>query len=68
MSTVSIGSNKQYADNWDTIFKKGKASKNKATPAKSKKAAPVKSKKAAPKKKGSAKPTAKGKKGGKRKG
>lgn len=49
MSTVSIGSNKKYAENWDAIFKKGKAKKKSATgraksPTKGKKAAPAKKK------------------------
>jgi hypothetical protein len=36
VSTVSIGSNRQYAENWDTIFKAGKAAKKSAAPAKGK--------------------------------
>lgn len=35
MATVSIGSNKKYAEGWDAVFKKGKTAKKKATPAKS---------------------------------
>jgi hypothetical protein len=30
VSTVSIGSNRKYAENWDSIFKKGKATKKEA--------------------------------------
>lgn len=47
MSTVSIGSNQKYAENWDAIFKKGRATKKKAAPAKGK----AKSSAAAPTKK-----------------
>lgn len=62
MSTVSIGSNKTYADNWESIFSKGRSTKKKAPPAKSKKAAP------AQKKGKSAKASGKSAKSGKRKG
>ena len=36
MSTVSIGSNRTYAENWEGIFKKGKAAQKKAAPMKEK--------------------------------
>jgi hypothetical protein len=48
VSTVSIGSNQKYAENWDTIFKTRKATKKKAAPAKGKSKAESR---AAPKKK-----------------
>jgi hypothetical protein len=46
VSTVSVGSNSDYAKNWDAIFKKGKPTKKEATPSKS---APSKEKGAAKK-------------------
>ena len=36
VSTVSIGSNRRYAENWDSIFKGGKKAKKAAAPAKGK--------------------------------
>jgi hypothetical protein len=48
VATVSIGSNKKYAEGWDAVFKKGKTAKKKQssskTTAKAKKARPARKK------------------------
>jgi hypothetical protein len=36
VSTVSIGSNRKYAENWDTIFKGGKTTKRSTATGKTK--------------------------------
>ena len=49
MATVSIGSNKKYAEGWDAVFKKGKTAKKKQSSSKT--TAKAKSKKGRPAKK-----------------
>jgi hypothetical protein len=59
VSTVSIGSNKKYAEGWDAVFGKGKLAKKKAVPEKGKrKEASPKKKEATPKKKVKSEPVA----------